>query len=606
MQGAERYTGFTPLDLTDRAWPSRRITSAPRWLSTDLRDGNQSLARPMSPERKLMMFDLLVAMGYKEIEVGFPVASQDDHDFVRLLIEQDRIPDDVRITVLTQAREELIRATLDCLRGAPRAMIHIYNATSPLFRRVVFDLDRAGCKDLAVRATRVMMEHAERTLRDCDLGYQYSPELFNETELDFSLEVCEAVMDVWQPGPGRGIILNFPTTVERSLPNVFADQIEWLNRHLSRREHVCLSIHPHNDRGTGVASAELALLAGAERIEGCLFGNGERAGNVCLVTLGMNMYSHGVDPGIDFSDINAVRRTVELCNQLPVHPRHPYGGDLVYTAFSGSHQDAINKGFEDLERRAADQGVTAADLPWRMPYLPVDPADVGRTYEAVVRINSQSGKGGVAYVMSAWHGLNLPRGLQADLARRVQARADAEGGELSPSRIGALFEEEYLHRGDPAEPLPAGGAPVTATLYVDGGFEVSGARADAVRTIGAVLAPWGIDVRAVHRTAPALDEHRMTPDRPALGGRRPEAVVIYAECAAGSAVAWGAGIGRDVPAAAYAAVRAAGARLLAAAPGHAFEDSDLPARGLEPAQPHPTAGHPGRTARRRPLEPAGH
>ncbi|NUW34791.1 2-isopropylmalate synthase [Nonomuraea sp. SMC257] len=606
MQGAERYTGFTPLDLTDRTWPSRRITSPPRWLSTDLRDGNQSLARPMSPERKLVMFDLLVSMGYKEIEVGFPVASQDDHDFVRQLIEQDRIPDDVRITVLTQAREELIRATLDCLRGAPRATIHIYNATSPLFREVVFDLDRTGCKELAVRATRVMMEHAERTLPDCDLGYQYSPELFNETELDFSLEVCEAVMDVWRPGPGRGIILNFPTTVERSLPNVFADQIEWLGRHLSHREHVCLSIHPHNDRGTGVASAELALLAGAERIEGCLFGNGERAGNVCLVTLGMNLYSHGVDPGIDFSDINAVRRTVELCNQLPVHPRHPYGGDLVYTAFSGSHQDAINKGFEDLERRAAGQGVAAADLPWRVPYLPVDPADVGRTYEAVVRINSQSGKGGVAYVMSAWHGLNLPRGLQADLAGRVQARTDAEGGELSPSRIGALFEEEYLHRGDPAEPLPAGGAPVTATLYVDGGFEVSGARADAVRTIGAVLAPWGIDVRAVHRTAPALDDRRMTPDRPALGGRSPDEVVIYAECGTGQAAAWGAGIGRDVPAAAYAAVRAACARLVAAAEGHAVPDGAFHDHAFA-AQQHPAAsGRTGCSARRRPLEHAGH
>ncbi|MET8006934.1 2-isopropylmalate synthase [Nonomuraea glycinis] len=562
MQGAERYTGFTPLDLTDRTWPSRRLRSAPRWLSTDLRDGNQSLARPMSPDRKLMMFDLLVSMGYTEIEVGFPAASRDDRDFVRLLIERDLIPDDVRITVLTQAREELIRETVDCLKGAPRAMMHLYNATSPLFRRLVFDLDRAGCRELAVRGTQVMMAHAERVLGGTDLGYQYSPELFNETEPDFSLEVCAAVMDVWQPEAGRGIILNFPTTVERSLPNVFADQIEWLDRNLPHREHVCLSVHPHNDRGTGVASAELALLAGAERVEGCLFGNGERAGNVCLVTLGMNLFSHGVDPGIDFSDINAVRRTVERCNQLPVHPRHPYGGDLVYTAFSGSHQDAIKKGFDDRERQAAATGVAPAELPWRMPYLPVDPKDVGRTYEAVVRVNSQSGKGGVAYVMSAWHGLNLPRGLQADLAARVQAQAETLGGELSPGRIGALFHEVYLYQGDPSAPLPIGRTPLPATLYVDGGVrmsEMSGPCADAVRTIGSVLAPWGVQVRAVHRTAPPLDEE-LTPERPTLAGRAPGDVVVYAECGLDTGTAWGAGIGADVAEAALSAVRAANRR----------------------------------------------
>ncbi|MFG1710004.1 2-isopropylmalate synthase [Nonomuraea sp. M3C6] len=557
MQGAERYAEFRPIDLTDRTWPSRRIRTAPRWLSTDLRDGNQSLARPMPPERKLMMFELLVRMGYKEIEVGFPAASQDDRDFVRLLVEQDRIPDDVRITVLTQAREELIRATVDTLKGAPRAMMHIYNATSPLFRRLVFGIDRAGCRDLAVQATRVMMDHAERVLGDCDLGYQYSPELFNETELDFSLEVCEAVMDVWQPEAGRGIILNFPTTVERSLPNVFADQIEWLDRNLSRREHVCLSVHPHNDRGTGVASAELAVLAGAERIEGCLFGNGERAGNVCLVTLGMNLYVHGVDPGIDFSDIDAIRHTVELCNRLPVHPRHPYGGDLVYTAFSGSHQDAIKKGFDERERQAAATGTPVDELAWRMPYLPVDPKDVGRTYEAVVRVNSQSGKGGVAYVMSAWHGLNLPRGLQADLSARVQAQADAAGGELSPGRIGTLFQEEYLYRGDPSQPLPLGSEPIAVTLHVDGGSALDGARAAAVQELGAVLGPWGIQVRAVHTTAPPLDDEAMTPERPVLGGRAPEEIVIYAECGTGAGPAWGAGIDSDVAACAFSAVRAA-------------------------------------------------
>ncbi|MEV4176753.1 2-isopropylmalate synthase [Nonomuraea sp. NPDC049709] len=561
MQGAERYTEFRPIDLTDRTWPGRRIRTAPRWLSTDLRDGNQSLARPMSPARKLQMFELLVRMGYKEIEVGFPVASQDDRDFVRLLIEQDRIPDDVRITVLTQAREELIRSTLDTLKGAPRAVIHIYNATSPLFRRVVFGIDRAGCRELAVRATRVMMEHAGRVLGDCDLAYQYSPELFNETELDFSLEVCEAVMDVWQPEAGRGIILNFPTTVERSLPNVFADQIEWLDRNLSRREHVCLSIHPHNDRGTGVASAELALLAGAERIEGCLFGNGERAGNVCLVTLGMNLYAQGVDPGIDFSDLNAVRHTVELCNQLPVHPRHPYGGDLVYTAFSGSHQDAIKKGFDERERQAAATGTPVDELAWSMPYLPVDPKDVGRTYEAVVRVNSQSGKGGVAYVMSAWHGLSLPRALQADLSARVQEQADTAGGELSPGRIGALFQEEYLYRGDLSGPLSLGSEPIVVTLHVDGGVDLDGPRAQAVEGLGSVLSPWGIQVLAVHKTAPPLDDDQMRPERTVLAGRSPHAVMIYAECGTGDGTTWGAGLDDDVAAAAFMAVRAAlGAR----------------------------------------------
>ncbi|WP_424529412.1 2-isopropylmalate synthase [Sphaerisporangium viridialbum] len=560
MKGVERYAGFTPVALTDRTWPGNRIVSAPRWLSTDLRDGNQSLANPMTPERKLMMFDLLVNMGYKEIEVGFPVASRNDHDFVRMLITRDRIPDDVRISVLTQARDELIRGTVECLAGAPRATIHIYNATSPLFRRMVFGMTRAECKDLAVQGTRLMMKYAERTLHDCDLGYQYSPELFNETEPDFSLEVCEAVMDVWQPGPDRGIILNFPTTVERSLPNVFADQIEWLGRNLSRREHVCLSVHPHNDRGTGVAAAELAMLAGAERVEGCLFGNGERAGNVCLVTLGMNLYAHGVDPGVDFSDINEVRRTVELCNELPVHPRHPYGGDLVYSAFSGSHQDAIKKGFDELERRAAEAGADAGDLPWRMPYLPVDPKDVGRTYEAVVRVNSQSGKGGVAYVMSAWHGLNLPRGLQIELAAKVQARVDELGGELSPSGIGALFMEEYLLRVDPSDPLP-GWEHVIASLYVDGRFDVSGPQADAFRTLGSVLGRHGVQVRVVHRTGLPLDNDDLTPERAVFDGRSRDETVIYAECRADGAVAWGAGIDRDVATAALSAVRVAGARL---------------------------------------------
>nr|WP_062330426.1 2-isopropylmalate synthase [Herbidospora sakaeratensis] len=572
MKGAERYSGFTPLVLSDRTWPGNRISTAPRWLSTDLRDGNQSLADPMTPERKLLMFDLLVGIGYKEIEIGFPVASRSDYDFVRMLIERDRIPDDVSITVLTQARDDQIRRTVESLKGARRAVVHIYNATSPLFRRTVFNLDRAGVRDLAVRGTRTMMRHAERVLPGCDLAYQYSPELFNETEADFALEVCEAVMRVWQPERGRGIILNFPTTVERSLPNVFADQIEWLHRNLSRREHVCLSVHPHNDRGTAVASAELALLAGAERIEGCLFGNGERAGNVCLVTLAMNMYSHGVDPGVDFSEINTVRRTVERCTGLPVHPRHPYGGDLVYTAFSGSHQDAIKKGFDARVRQAAETGTTPDALPWQVPYLPVDPKDVGRTYEAVVRVNGQSGKGGVAYVMSAWHGLNLPRGLQADLSARVQGHADAAGGELSPNRIGALFSEEYLHHGEPTGPLPVGREPLAATLHVDGGFEVGGDQADAVTTLGSVLSPWGIRVDVVHRTARPLDHDDLTPDQSVRSGGE---TVVYAECRSGGAVAWGAGIDRDVAAAAFSAVRAATDRL--ARDGHL--DAHLAAAG---------------------------
>ncbi|MEV6033877.1 2-isopropylmalate synthase [Nonomuraea sp. NPDC052116] len=536
----ERYSNFTPLALPDRTWPDKRIVAAPRWLSTDLRDGNQSLANPMSPARKLRMFELLVDLGYKEIEVGFPVASQDDYDFVRMLIEQDRIPEDVWISVLVPARDELIERSVTALAGAPRATFHLYNATAPLFRRVVFNMDRAQCKDLAVQGTRLMMKYAERDLADCDLRYQYSPELFNETEADFALEVCEAVMDVWETGPGRPIILNFPTTVERSLPSVFADQIEWLDRNLSRREHVCLSIHPHNDRGTGVAASELALLAGAERIEGCLFGNGERAGNVCLVTLGMNMFTHGVDPGIDFSDIDRIRDTVELCNEIPVHPRHPYGGELVYTAFSGSHQDAIKKGFDDLERAAGESGVEVDEMPWSMPYLPVDPKDVGRTYEAIVRINSQSGKGGIAYVMSAWHGMRLPRELQREFAGLVQARAEARGSELTPDEIWALFEQEYLTGQDRTDTLGRGDR-ITATLHMDGQQE------QAVRAIGVTMAPWGVDVRAVHR---ADDTERVTSMK----------TTVYAECKVDGTTVWGVGVDTNVVDATLAAVGSAARR----------------------------------------------
>ncbi|MGH3286087.1 MAG: 2-isopropylmalate synthase, partial [Streptosporangiaceae bacterium] len=410
----QRYTPFQPVDLPDRSWPGKSLIRAPRWLSTDLRDGNQALIDPMSPARKHKMFDLLVRIGYKEIEVGFPSASQTDFDFVRELIEGDRVPDDVRISVLTQAREDLIERSVQSLVGARMATVHLYNATAPVFRRVVFRIDREECKALAVEGTRHVMKYAEALLDGTDFGYEYSPEIFMDTELDFALDVCADVMDVWQPEPDREIILNLPCTVERSTPNVYADQIEWMSRNLPRRDSVCVSVHTHNDRGTAVADAELAVLAGADRIEGCLFGNGERTGNVCLVTLGLNLFSQGIDPMIDFSEIDEIRRTVEYCNQLPVHPRHPYAGDLVYTAFSGSHQDAIKKGFEALEADAARAGVPFASYPWAVPYLAIDPHDVGRTYEAVIRVNSQSGKGGVAYLMKAEHRLDLPRRLQIE------------------------------------------------------------------------------------------------------------------------------------------------------------------------------------------------
>src|SRR6201992_3164329 len=439
-----RYQPFQPVALADRTWPSSSITRAPRWLSTDLRDGNQALIDPMSPARKRKMFDLLVAMGYKEIEVGFPSASQTDFDFVRELIEGDKIPDDVQISVLTQARDDLIERTVQSLVGAPRATVHLYNACAPLFRKVVFGMSREQTKALATDGTISVLRYAERLLPGTDFGYEYSPEIFMDTELDFSIEVCEAVSDLWQPEAGREIIFNLPCTVERSTPHVYADQIEWMSRQFSRRENVCLSVHTHNDRGTAVADAELAVMAGADRVEGCLFGHGERTGNVCLVTLGLNLFSQGIDPMIDFSDIDEGRRTVAYCNQIPAHPPHAYAGALVSTAFSGSHQDAIKKGFEALEREAQDAGVPFADYPWAVPYLPIDPKDVGRSYEAVIRVNSQSGKGGVAYVMKAEHQLDLPRRLQIEFSRVIQSRTDAEGGEISPSRMWEIFSAEYF------------------------------------------------------------------------------------------------------------------------------------------------------------------
>src|SRR2546429_7915054 len=432
------------IDLPDRQWPTRRVGAAPRWCAVDLRDGNQALIDPMSPERKRRMFSLLIQMGYKEIEVGFPAASQTDFDFIRQLIEEDLVPDDVTIQVLTQCRDHLIARTFESLRGAKRAIVHFYNSTSTLQRRVVFGLDRAGITDIATTAARLCQKYAEAITPDTDIFYEYSPESYTGTELDYALEVCGAVIDVIDPPPDRPLIVNLPATVEMATPNVYADSIEWMSRNLPRRHSVVLSLHPHNDRGTAGAAAELGVLAGADRVEGCLFGNGERTGNVDLVTLGLNLFSQGIDPQIDFADIDEIRRTVEYCNQLPVHERHPYAGDRVYTAFSGSHQDAINKGFDWLRRDADEAGIELDAFTWAVPYLPIDPKDVGRTYEAVIRVNSQSGKGGVAYVMKAEHQLDLPRRLQIEFSKVIQRYTDSEGGEVDPTTMWNAFAAEYL------------------------------------------------------------------------------------------------------------------------------------------------------------------
>ena len=441
-----RYTPFHKqihIDLPDRTWPTRRITAAPRWCAVDLRDGNQALIDPMSPERKLEMFQLLVRMGYKEIEVGFPSASQTDFDFVRILIEQNHIPEDVTIQVLTQSRDHLIERTYESLKGAKRAIVHFYNSTSVLQRRVVFGQDKSGIKKIATDAARYCLE-LEKTLPGTQIHYEYSPESYTGTELEFAVEVCNAVIDVIKPTPERKMIINLPATVEMITPNVYADSIEWMSRNLASRDSIILSLHPHNDRGTAVAAAELGYMAGADRIEGCLFGNGERTGNVDLVTLGLNLFSQGIDPMIDFSNIDEIKRTVEYCNQLPVHERSPYGGDLVYTAFSGSHQDAIKKGFEHLEKDAKSAGVKIQDFTWAVPYLPIDPKDVGRSYEAVIRVNSQSGKGGVAYLMKADHKLDLPRRLQIEFSKVVQSHTDTLGGEVSSDQLWEIFQDEYL------------------------------------------------------------------------------------------------------------------------------------------------------------------
>ncbi|WP_022961833.1 2-isopropylmalate synthase [Halopseudomonas pelagia] len=435
---SSKYRAFQPVDIPDRTWPSKTITEVPVWCSSDLRDGNQSLIEPMDPARKLRFFQTLVNIGVKQIEVAFPSASQTDFDFVRTLIEKGHIPDDVTIQVLTQARADLIARTFESVRGAKKAIVHVYNATAPSFRRIVFNQDKKGVVEIAVNAAKLIKEHAEQQ-PDTQWTFQYSPEIFTSTELDFAVEVCDAVLDVWQPTPEHKVILNLPATVEVATPNHYADQIEWFGRHISRRDSVLISLHTHNDRGTGVAATELGLLAGADRVEGCLFGNGERTGNVDLVTLALNLYTQGIHPQLDFSDIDAVRKVVEECNQLPVHPRHPYVGDLVHTAFSGSHQDAIRKGFTQQK----------SDALWEVPYLPIDPADIGRSYEAVIRVNSQSGKGGIAYLLEQEYGISLPRRMQIEFSQVVQGETDRLGLEMSARQIHDLLDQEYLQASSP-------------------------------------------------------------------------------------------------------------------------------------------------------------
>ena len=435
---SKKYRPFTPVVLPDRTWPDKLIDKAPIWLSTDLRDGNQSLIEPMDAEKKMAFFKCLVAVGLKEIEVGFPSASQTDFDFVRELIEGGHIPDDVTIQVLTQARDDLIERTFESLKGAKRAIVHYYNACAPSFRRIVFNQDQAGVKAIAVAAGQTIVRlAAERP--ETQWGFEYSPEVFSSTETDFAVEVCNAVIGVFQPTPANKLILNLPATIECATPNNYADQIEWFGRHIDRRDSVLISVHTHNDRGTGVAASELAVMAGADRVEGCLFGNGERTGNVCLVTLALNLYTQGVDPELDFSDIDAVRKTVEECNQLPVHPRHPYVGDLVHTAFSGSHQDAIRKGFAQQQ----------PDALWEVPYLPIDPADIGRDYEAVIRVNSQSGKGGITFLLEQEYGISLPRRMQIEFSQVVQRETDRLGLEMTAAQIHGLLEQEYLQAKSP-------------------------------------------------------------------------------------------------------------------------------------------------------------
>jgi 2-isopropylmalate synthase len=544
-----RYRAFTPIDLPDRTWPAATITQAPQWCAVDLRDGNQALIDPMSPARKRRMFELLVRMGYKEIEVGFPAASQTDFDFVRHLVEEDLVPDDVVIQVLTQARDTQIERTFESIKGAKQAVVHLYNSTSTLQRRVVFGLPREGIVDIAVQGAKLCQKLTD-TIPGTDVYFEYSPESYTGTELDFAVEICNAVNDVWKPSPDRKTIINLPATVEMATPNVYADSIEWMHRNLAHRDSVVLSLHPHNDRGTAVAAAELGFMAGADRIEGCLFGNGERTGNVCLVTLGLNLFSQGVDPQIDFSDIDEVRRTVEYCNQIGVHERHPYGGDLVFTAFSGSHQDAIKKGLEAMERDAAAAGRPVEELEWAVPYLPIDPRDVGRSYEAVIRVNSQSGKGGVAYIMKTEHALELPRRLQIEFSQVIQARTDADGGEVSPAQMWEAFEAEYLAR---RSPLALDEHHTSSAEGVDDELTVAvRLRGERTELLGRGTGPIAAFVDALGRIGfevRVLDyvEHALS----AGGDARAAA---YLECAVGERILWGVGVDANIVTASLKAV----------------------------------------------------
>lgn len=550
-----RYSSFIPVDLTDRTWPTKTITVAPKWCSVDLRDGNQALIDPMDTPRKLAMFKLLVEMGYKEIEVGFPSASQTDFDFVRKIIEDGLIPDDVVIQVLTQARETLIDRTFESIKGAKQAIVHLYNSTSTLQRRVVFGLDKEGIKKIATDAAQYCLDKVA-TVPGTKVSFEYSPESYTGTELEFAVEVCNAVNAIWKPTPEWKTIMNLPATVEMATPNVYADSIEWMCRHLDNRDSVIVSLHPHNDRGTGVAAAELGYLAGADRIEGTLFGNGERTGNVCLVTLGMNLVSHGIDPMIDFSDLDGTRRTVEYANQLRVPERHPYGGDLVFTAFSGSHQDAIKKGFDHLAADAKAAGKEVNDFTWAVPYLPIDPLDIGRTYEAVIRVNSQSGKGGVAYLMKNEHHLDLPRRLQIEFSKVVQQKTDSEGGEVTGNALWQVFEDEYLPSANDDKKwgrFRLKGLSQTSVLdedvhlsisILDRGelVELTGVGNGPIAAFCNILQSYGVDVRVLD-----YYEH-------ALSAGGDASAAAYLECAIDGEVFWGVGIDPNTTTASLKAV----------------------------------------------------
>jgi 2-isopropylmalate synthase len=554
-----RYARFNPFpnngSLNDRTWPSKAMSKAPKWCSVDLRDGNQALIDPMDANRKLAMFKLLVKMGYKEIEVGFPAASQTDFDFIRKIIEDRLIPDDVVIQVLTQARKPLIERTFESIKGSKQAIVHLYNSTSTLQRRVVFGQDKEGIKKIATDGAQICLDLV-KTVPGTLVSFEYSPESYTGTELEFALEVCNAVNDVWQPTPTWKTIINLPATVEMATPNIYADSIEWMHRNLKYRDSVILSLHPHNDRGTGVAAAELGYLAGADRIEGTLFGNGERTGNVCLITLGLNLLSHGIDPKIDFSDIDEVRRTVEYCNQLRVPERHPYGGDLVFTAFSGSHQDAIKKGFEHMEKDAKAAGADKDNFTWAVPYLPIDPKDIGRSYEAVIRVNSQSGKGGVAYLMKNEHQLDLPRRLQIEFSQVIQSITDSEGGEVSPDAMWHSFEDEYL----PAKSNQWGRfklAGLSQSSQMDQDVDLSIELIDnqvSKKLSGKGNGPIAAFVAIVNSYEPKLNLRVLDYYEHALSAGGDAKAAAYLECEIAGKVYWGVGIDPSTTTAALKAV----------------------------------------------------